>query len=261
MRTSKIFIIILLSFSVFAMFSCSMLSKKYEKRESVEYKISAVNKTGIKLNNVSGKVTISRGDSASGIIVKADKIGYVKKKDLDKPLDNMKVDIDSAGSVVQIKSELERDREWFHWDFKGKEINYHITVPPSIKVSVDNVNGEIELNGINSEVEASTVNGTITFDNLCGIKDLSTVNGKISGTIDSVKNIKLETVNGSIDLGITKTFSGSIKATVVNGRIKYENLTLSDPVEEKKSLRGYIGNRDNELSIDAVNGRITLTGK
>jgi len=261
MRTSKIFITILLGFSVLALFSCSMLSKKYEKRETIDYKLSAVNKTGIKLNNVSGKVSISRGDSASGITVHADMIGYVKKKDLDKPLENMRVEVDSSASVIQIKSEFDKDKEWFHWDFKGREINYRITVPPNIKVSVDNVNGEIELNGVNSEVEASTVNGTISFDNLCGIKDLSTVNGKISGTIDSVRNIKLETVNGSIDLGIAKTFSGSIKATVVNGRVSYENLTLSDPVDEKKSLRGYIGNRDNELSIDAVNGKITLKGK
>jgi DUF4097 and DUF4098 domain-containing protein YvlB len=243
------------------MFSCSLLSKKYEKKEKEEYKISAVNKTAIRLNNVSGKVTISKGDSTTGIVVKAEKIGYVRKKDLDKPLENMQVIIDTSSGVVQIKSEFEKDREWFHWDFHGKEINYNIIVPANIKVNVDNVNGEIELEGVNSEVEASTVNGTIKFDNLSGIKDLSTVNGKISGRIDSVKNIKLGTVNGAIDLDISKSFMGSIKATVVNGRIRYENLTLSDVNDDKKSLRGFIGNKDNELSIDAVNGRITLTGK
>ena len=260
MRTNRIFILILLSVSVLSMFSCSLLSKKYEKKEDEEFKISAVNKTKIDLTNVNGKITVSKGDSLSGIVIKAEKIGYMRKKDMDKPLDMIKVNIDTTGNIVRITSELQKDHEWLHFDIHSNKVNYDIKVPPNIMVKVDNVNGDIELYNLVNETDISSVNGEIKFDNLSGVQNLSTTNGKITGSIDSVRNFKVETVNGSVTLTLAKTFLGSIRAETVNGHIDTENLTISDPVAEKKLFRGYIGNKNNELSIDVVNGRITLTG-
>ncbi len=261
MRTNKIFILILLSVSVLSMFSCSMLGKKYEKKESVEYKISAVNKTKIDLSTISGTINGSKGDSLSGIVIKAEKIGYVRKKEMDKPLDMIMVNIDTSSEVVRVTSEMHKDKEWLHFDMHSNKINYDIKVPANIRVKLENVNGDIELTGLTNETDASSVNGSIKFDNLSGNQNLSTTNGKITGSLDSVKNFKLETINGSVDLTLAKTFTGSISAETVNGRINTENLTITDPVTDKKSFRGYIGNRNNELKIDVVNGKITIKGK
>ena len=261
MRTNKIYTLILLSLSVLMMFSCSMLSKKYEKKENEIYKISAAGKTKIDLSNVNGRITVSRSDSISGIVIDVEKIGYVRKKDLDKPLEQVLVKVDTSSDVVRISTELNKDREWLKFNFHSNTVNYIIKVPSGIKIKIDNVNGDIDLSSLNNESDVSLVNGEIKFDNLSGSQSLNTTNGKISGSIDSVKNFKVETVNGRVDLILAKTFAGSIRAETVNGKVTTENLTISDPVTDKKTFRGYIGNKDNELRVDVVNGKITLTGK
>ena len=169
-------IILLISLSIF---SCSMLSRKYEKRETIEYKVNTQNKTKLSVSNISGKFTISRSDSATGLVINAEKIGHVKKKDLDKPLDQIKINIDTSSDVITVNSETERRKGWIHFDMHADEVNYDIKLPPGIKLSIEDVNGDIDLNSISNETTISAVNGKITFSNLTGIHDLSTTNGSI----------------------------------------------------------------------------------
>lgn len=251
-------IIVLIGFSLF---SCSFLSRKYEKKETVEYKINTQNKTKLSVNNVSGKFTISRSDSATGLVVKAEKIGHVKKKDLDKPLEDIKINIDTSSDVIVITSETHRGKGWIHFDMHSDEVNYDIRLPQGIKLNIEDVNGDIDLSNISNETNISTVNGKITFSNLTGIHDISTTNGSIKGSIDSIKDFKADVVNGSVALTLGSAFTGNIKADVVNGKITYDKLNLSGVTAEKKMLEGYIGSKQNELRINVVNGKISLTGQ
>ena len=85
-------------------------------------------------------------------------------------------------------------------------------------------------------------------------------NGSIKGSIDSVKNFKADVINGNISLNLGKNFTGDVNADIVNGKISYDNLNFSSVTSEKKSFHGYIGNRENELRLSVVNGKITLNG-
>ena len=127
--------------------------------------------------------------------------------------------------------------------------------------SVDGVTGDISIGSIPNETDINLVNGNITFDNLIGNQSISVTNGNIKGTIDSVKHLKMDVINGKITKNINKAYNGEIRADVVNGRISYDSLNISDVMVDKNSLHGYIGSRNNEISINVVNGKISLTGK
>lgn len=262
MKTKTILQILVIFTVALASFSCSLLSKKYEKREKVEYTINSIGKTKLVLDNTSGHINVSRSDSVKGLIINAEKIGRVKKKDLDKPLENLTIDMDTSGSVITVTSHVAKDKSWIHFDFHtDNEINYDIKLPPWLALSVESVNGDISIGSIQNESDINLVNGDIRFDNLSGTQSLSVTNGSIKGTIDTVKNLKLDVVNGKVALNIGKAYTGEVKADVVNGKISYDSLTISDVSSDKKSMHGYIGNKQNEISISVVNGKISLTGK
>ena len=51
--------------------SCGLLSKKYTKTKTDEFKLNTAGKKKIMLDNVSGSVTITHGSDSNAIIIKA----------------------------------------------------------------------------------------------------------------------------------------------------------------------------------------------
>ncbi|MGH2574601.1 MAG: DUF4097 family beta strand repeat-containing protein, partial [Ignavibacteria bacterium] len=114
---------------------------------------------------------------------------------------------------------------------------------------------------ISNELNVTLVNGNVNLENVSGKNEFDITNGSLIGSLDSTDGLKIDIVNGSVNLDLAKTFKAEIKADVTNGKINYENLSISDLTSEKKSLRGYIGNTEKEVRIDVVNGKINLIGK
>lgn len=240
-------------------FNCSL--KKYEKREVSEYKINTVGKTKITLENVSGTIKVNKGDSTTGLIVKAEKIAKVKKRDLDKPFTESSVEIDTSADIIRITSEMEKSKGFFKFEIGGgNRINYTITLPPGLKLSVDNTNGNVELNELTNDLDISVINGNIEVERTPGQNTFDITNGKMKGSLDSSKGFSVNVVNGNVDFTLGKNFSGNFKMETINGRISHDNLDFSTVVSEKNDFKGKLGDSDAEIKIDVVNGRIALTG-
>lgn len=242
-------------------FSCG-IGTRYEKKEEVEYRINPSGKDKIVLDNFGGTVTVQKGDSASGIVIKAEITDRVKKKDLDKPLKNISIGLDTSGNVVRIESSSRKSFSFnFSFDFKSPHINYVLTVPPGIKLTVNNANGRVSVDEFSDELEVSLTNGSVKAANVTGKSQFDITNGNFDGSLDSTKGFKVDVVNGNVNLKLGTSFKGEITANVVNGRVKHEGLTFSAVDEDKKSLKGYIGNRDWDVNLEVVNGRINLEGR
>ncbi len=262
MQKSIIYIALLIvSTMVFS--SCSLFTARYAKVEKGEYKINAAGKKRFSLNNVNGKIKVVKTTDQSSILVKYEKTAHVKKRDVAGPMTEITLNIDSSGSDVKIDTDFENEKSFIQ--FGGHESNtvdYEIYVPENILVNVDNTNGSVELHDLTNDVVAETVNGTIRIDNLSGKLQLETTNGLIKGNIDSTKGIRAETVNGNIRFNLGPKVSAKIKADVVNGSVKLENLDIKNQSDKKdrKFLQGILGNGDAEITLEATNGSIRLTG-
>lgn len=238
------------------------IGTRYEKKEDVEYRIDPSGKEKIILDNFGGTVTVQKGDSASGIVIKAEITDRVKKKDLDKPIRNVSIDVDTSGNVIRIESSSMRSFGFnFSFNFKSPRINYVLTVPPGIKLTIDNTSGKVDVNGFSDELDVSVTNGSVSAENITGKSDFDITNGNFEGSLDSTSGFKVDVVNGNVKLKIGTSFKGEISANVVNGKVKHEGLTFTAVDEDKKTLKGYIGNRDTDVNLEVVNGRINLEGK
>jgi Putative adhesin len=140
-------------------------------------------------------------------------------------------------------------------------VRFTVRVPMGVTLIGTTVNGEVEANRLNGDVELSTVNGSVGFSTTGGGR-ASTVNGSIRGEMgraDWNDTLKMSTVNGSITLTLPATLNTELRASTVNGDINVGDfpVTVQGRVSRHK-LEGTIGGGGRVLSLDSVNGSITL---
>jgi len=73
-------------------------------------------------------------------------------------------------------------------------------------------------------------------------------------------NIAVDNVNGSIALDIPQNTSADFSASLVNGSISLQNLTLHNRVTTSKSLQGRLGDGQGMISLRTTNGNIDVLG-
>lgn len=139
-------------------------------------------------------------------------------------------------------------------------VRFTVRVPAGVALIGKTVNGEVEALRLNGDVTLTTVNGSINFSTTAGGR-ASTVNGSIHGTMgraDWSNTLAMATVNGSITLTLPPDLNTEVKATTVNGDITSDfPMTVSGRISRRK-VEGTIGGGGRLLSLDSVNGSITL---
>jgi hypothetical protein len=140
------------------------------------------------------------------------------------------------------------------------QVRFTVRVPAGVTLVGKTVNGEVEATRLNGDVTLSTVNGSVTFSTTGG-GSASTVNGSIRGEMgraDWSDTLAMSTVNGSITLTFPSTLSTDVRASTVNGDINTDfPMTITGRVSRRK-LEGTIGGGGRLLSLESVNGSITL---
>ncbi len=257
---SKLLILTLISLTAATVLSgCSLLKKRVEKTEKVEYKISASGRTSISVENVSGKINVrSTTDTLGYITINAIKTAEVRQDEQDKPIDNITILIDTNGSEVKIETET-RNNSGFFKKSKGAEVDYDIRVPANLNVRVENVNGKILISGVRNDVIAETVNGSIDVNGSRGKLELTSVNGTVTCNVDSLtKGVNVDVVNGSVKIGGLKYVDADVNASTVNGKVKVKDLSFTNIISEKKNLSGTLGKGGSQIRVSTVNGTVSL---
>jgi hypothetical protein len=145
---------------------------------------------------------------------------------------------------------------------QNNDVTVHFTVhvPAGVAFVGKTVNGSVEATHLNGDVALSTVNGSTTFSTT-GTGRASTVNGSIRGEMgraDWSDRLSMSTVNGGITLTLPASLSTDVKFTTVNGDITTDfPMTITGKVARHR-IEGTIGGGGRTLSLDSVNGSITL---
>jgi hypothetical protein len=141
------------------------------------------------------------------------------------------------------------------------KVDFEIKVPRGTRIdAVEFVNGNVELSGINGDIDASTVNGRVSGEDLGGDVELATVNGELelvaSGDVDS---IRMHSVNGGVTLVLPKKFDANISAGTLHGDIRGMNGLEVDATKfTGSSIQGRIGKGGLKVDLNTVNGSIEI---
>jgi predicted Ser/Thr protein kinase/type II secretory pathway pseudopilin PulG len=213
----------------------------------------------ISLDNVNGTVRISVWDRPE---VKLDAIKRANSKD---HVDAVNIQINANPDYLAIRTKNPSEQHWSFFNFGNvSSVDYTLTVPQSVRLDkISDVNGNVDIDGVRGDVNASTVNGSLTAQGLIANASLSTVNGAIHAgfaNLNAARSVSLDTVNGRADLELPPNANASVAADTVNGGITsdFPSLLVKKDFPVGRHLKGTLGNGGTQVKAHTVNGSIAI---
>jgi len=156
--------------------------------------------------------------------------------------------------------------------------NLVISVPADTSLKVHTLHGEINVEGVNGEIDADSLHGAVTLTNVSGNVLAHSLNGAIKATVDrvdSTKPMSFSTLNGSIDVTLPADFKANVKLTADHGEIYSDfdfrlggNITQQNDTSDgrfrvriDRTLNGTINGGGAEATFHTYNGRIYIRKK
>jgi DUF4097 and DUF4098 domain-containing protein YvlB len=206
----------------------------------------------VSLDNVNGNVEITGWDRNEV------QIDAVKKARDQQRLDEARIEVNAASDSVEIKTRYPEG----HTNNNPASGHYQLHVPQNARLDrINLVNGSLSVQKVSGEMSANLVNGKLRVDDLAGRADLSTVNGGIEAdyaSLNNVREIKLKSVNGSIELGLPDSPNAQIKARTVSGGIRTDFPLEVQGGYAGKNLTGTLGSGGTRIEVSNVNGSIHI---
>jgi len=207
----------------------------------------------VSLSNVSGNIRITGWDRNEV------QLEAVESADTQEDLNAIRIDIDARPDAIEIETKYPHH---FFDDHHSGRVEYTLSVPNRARIdSVKLVSGDVRLEGLRGDVDASSVSGGIRALGLTGAVHLSGVSGRIEANFDREigRHVSLSTVSGSIVLGLVPEANADVNAETVSGGIHSEL-----PIEVNRhqyvgqSLHGKLGNGEAQIDLHTVSGSIEL---
>ncbi|HAV64045.1 MAG TPA: hypothetical protein DCY13_16975 [Verrucomicrobiales bacterium] len=209
----------------------------------------------VHVENTNGRIHV-RAWKGEGV-----KLVAIKKGRTEAVAEAIQVHVVAEADSLKITTELAKRSGLFGSMKREGEVDYTLHLPAGARLeTVKNVNGSVTVEGITGSVRASTVNGRITGRDLGGPLELTTVNGTVTCEHVAPREgelLKIQTVNGAIELQLPAESDAQLNARAVNGSVQSE-LKLSDVDEGRSRLRGRLGEGGAKLELNTVNGGIRL---
>lgn len=205
------------------------------------------------LDNVNGSVQIDGWDR-DVVEVRAVKSSQTDARELKE----VKIEVESNPGTVTV-----------HTRYPSTEsaevaVEYHIRVPNrTLLASVRTVNGSLRVRGVNGGGELKSVNGNVEVTDSSGRFSAKTTNGdlklELRGLIDGAP-MNLETVNGSVVLGLPSNASADLKVRNMNGDLYSDfPVTSTEALPGSRAFHGKLGHGGGgPISVRTVNGGIRL---
>jgi DUF4097 and DUF4098 domain-containing protein YvlB len=135
-------------------------------------------------------------------------------------------------------------------------------VPSSWKVTVTNVNGNVDIQNFRNTVTSSVVNGVVNATDITGSVNVTVTNGTINAKVYLPENgsCALTLVNGNVLLLVPRTLSASVSASVSLGTVSVTNLPIAYTTNARTTVVGIVGGGKGTVRLSSVNGVVQLIG-
>jgi hypothetical protein len=138
-------------------------------------------------------------------------------------------------------------------------VSFFVRVPAGVVLHSRTVNGDLEIEGLESDVVAASVNGDVSITTT-GYAVAQTVNGSIEAVMGLIDpdGMSFSTVNGSIELDIPDDLDADLRASWLNGSIETDLPFSLQGRVSKRSAAGQFGAGGPNIELKTVNGSIRI---
>lgn len=204
------------------------------------------------LENVNGSVQVEGWDRDE-VEVRAVKTSQNDPRDLAQ----VKIEVESHPGQVAVHTLYPKG--------EGAQVavEYHVRVPYRVLLgAIETVNGSVIVRGVEGSGQLKSVNGNVEVTDSSGRFNAKTTNGDLRLELRELLDggpMDIETVNGSVVLGLPSNARANLKVLSMNGDV-YSELPVTStaaPVA-KRAFRAKMGVGGGEISVHTVNGGIRL---
>ncbi|HXW55942.1 MAG TPA: DUF4097 family beta strand repeat-containing protein [Candidatus Cybelea sp.] len=204
------------------------------------------------LENINGSVRVE-GWERDEVEVRAVKTAVTDVRDLDR----VKIEVCREPGQVEVHTRYPEGQ--------GVEVavEYVIHVPYRVLLgSVQTVNGSVVVRGVEGGGDLRSVNGNVEVLNSSGRFSAKTTNGDLHLELRRLADggpMNIETVNGSVVLGLPSDAQANLKILNMNGDFSSElAMTASMGTPASRVFRARLGSGGGQISVRTVNGGIHL---
>jgi DUF4097 and DUF4098 domain-containing protein YvlB len=204
------------------------------------------------LENVNGSVQVEGWDR-NEVEVRAMKLTTKSQADAD----GVKIDVENDPGQVAVRTRYPQGQS-------GEvAVEYHVFVPTRVLLSgVDTVNGSVRVSGVDGGGDLRSVNGNVEVVDSSGRFSAKTTNGNLRLELRRLSEgapMDIETVNGSVTLGLPSDAHADLNVLNMNGSFSSElPITAKDGSPSGRVFRAKLGTGGGEILVRTVNGGIHL---
>lgn len=208
--------------------------------EAFSYDIPASGHTSLRLEGVSGLVTIVGSPEAGSVRITGERrVTSDRPGDADLRLRDLEVEVDDLGNEVFVKTHQPSDSHGRNYN-----VDYEITLPADLELHITNISGNVELRDTQGNAFVNVISGRIEARAAL----------PLHGTIDMVST------SGGIDLRIPRTTSAEFSAGVVSGTINVSGLSMRNEYHNPNSIRATLGDGRGRISLNVTSGTVHVEG-
>jgi Putative adhesin len=204
------------------------------------------------LENVNGSVRVE-GWARDEVEVRAVKSSVSDPRDLEQ----VKIEVCSQPNQVAVHTRYPQGQ--------GVEVavEYVVHVPFRVLLGdVETVNGSVLVHGMQGGGALRSVNGNVEVLNSSGRFSAKTTNGDLHVELRQLMDggpMDIETVNGSVVLGLPSNARADLKILSMNGDVSSElPVTSTAGTPSSRAFRARLGSGGGQISVRTVNGGIRL---
>jgi hypothetical protein len=229
------------------------------------------------VENISGfiHVTPSAGDSLQAEIAK--RITADTAELAEQAKNEVKLEISEQGGTVRFHVEQPEHQRHHDGDRYHVRYDFELRVPRRAALTLNTVNGAIDVREVTGDFQLSSVNGPIAIRDTEGAGSLRTVNGKLEAWFkrNPQSPCSFRTVNGRIETWFQPDLAADVQFKTLNGGVYTDFEATGLPVSPQSGERRgakyvyrsnrsggvRIGKGGTELRYETVNGEIQVRSR
>ncbi|MGH9726522.1 MAG: DUF4097 family beta strand repeat-containing protein, partial [Candidatus Acidiferrales bacterium] len=185
-------------------------------------------------------------------------VSAVKSSNNDeRDLSQVKIEVQSDSGHVAVRTRYPQGQ--------GAQVavEYHVHVPYRVLLgSIETVNGSVVVRGVDGTGDLRSVNGNVEVLNSSGRFSAKTTNGNLHLELRRLQDgapMRIETVNGSVILGLPADGSANLSVLSMNGDLDSDlPVTSAAGSPATHNFRAKLGTGGGDISVRTINGGVRL---
>jgi hypothetical protein len=264
-RTAALVLPLAIAGASVASTGCDIAMHHYAEKQTAEWRKTYDLQPGgrIEIRNINGKIDVEPS-AGTAVEIVAEKSARGASVDAAKEaLAGIEIQDTASPREIRIVTRMSRTGSGL---FGGgnQSVHYTVKVPASAEATFSTINGGVQVTGLKGRVTAEATNGGIKAVDISGRIDASTTNGRVEVDLADVSDsgVKLECVNGGIELRLPASAKANISAHITNGGINSSGLQMETIGESsRRNLEARLNGGGPQIELSGTNGGIRIASR